>query len=542
MKEEYLRLLEALSREPPGRAVLVGIVDALIAVLDAERAFLFRLRPSGGFRVLVARNRDGETIKSPSARMSHHAVRHMLRSGKPYHVVDARRDRRYRSEDARSGGKPPISLAVHPVYIRDELAGGIYADHRFHQFDETWITDVQALQWVHLCSLALLLRDQNARLRRSASGGIRSDRSPSVYDPVAPTMPVDGTLGDAVDPARVEDFQGLLSANPDMLDLFAMARSLGASDLPVLILGETGTGKSHLALAIHGCSQRAGQPFVTVGGGSVPPNLAASELLGHKRGSFTGALADHSGLLQQANGGTLFLDDLADMDLELQAKLLRVLEERRVRPLGAQEAVDIDVRVLAASARDPEMLIQQGRLREDLYFRLKGAVLELPPLRERREDIGILAEHFLARHADREPPPVLATEARARLEKYSWPGNTRELENEMRRLAVLGLGVIPAAQLSRAITTRGATSKSGSSHGEDERLEDVLQAAERRAVAAALDRAAGNKSEAARRLGITRKALYRRLARHGLPERSSRSQRPPSSSLEEARSPQRGSR
>jgi serine/threonine-protein kinase PknK len=515
--ESSLRVLRQLAEKTPRRELLVEAVDGLIAALGAERGFLFRWRAAGGFRVLVARHRDRENLALPGRRMSHHAVSRMMRTGKLLVVADARRDRRYRTEDVLEGRKPSLSIIILPLYVGGELAGGVYLDHRFRRFEARAAQSEAVQRWAALCGISLAVREQAARIRWLEKAAALGRRAP----PVQPA-PAGGAALDAGEPAvrrqsaasesvELAEFHGLLSANPDMLDLFDTVRSLRHFDLPVLICGETGSGKNLLARAVHLSSSRAARPFITISCGAMPETLLESELFGHVRGAFTGAERDHTGLLLEADGGTLFLDEVGDMGLEVQKKLLRVLEDGKVRPLGGKEVIEIDVRIIASSAHDLDLQLRERRFRADLFFRLKGILLQLPALRERREDIPGLVAHFLARYSPRERMPVVEPEAMERLVRSPWPGNVRELENEIRRLGTLGADRLRAADLSPALR------KSGSVVGGDsgvKPLELVVDVAAREAVAQALRRSGGNKSEAARLLGITRKALYRRLARY----------------------------
>lgn len=535
--ERYIDLLRRLSGEKPSRGLLTEIVDALLDVLRGERAFLFRLRRSGGFRVLVARNRDRERVTRPGERMSHHAVSRMLRSGELFHVPDARRDRRYRAADAREGLKPPISLMVIPFHIQGELAAGLYVDHRFHQLDEEEARNSSVERWLGLCALALSLREQAARLRWLESelasrrrrervlrsppeGEVVSDREgPGKHGREPGGRPGEKTAAgpEAAEARSLVEFHGLQSSNPDMLDLFDTLRNIRDADIPVLVLGETGAGKSLLARAVHRSSKRAAHPFITVSCGVIPESLVESELLGHARGAFTGAETERVGLLCQANQGTLFLDEVGDMTPAMQKMLLRVLEDGKVRPLGGKETIDVDLRIVASTSHDLELLVRRGSLRNDLYFRIKGLVLELPSLRERWEDIPLLADRFLQRYARTDVAPKLESEAVDFLVKHSWPGNVRELENEMRRLATLGYEEVGLKLLSPELVGAQA-SGSHTAPGKEawEHLDEVVTNAERRAIVEALRRSSGNKSQAARQLGITRKALYRRLSKYGL--------------------------
>ena len=230
---------------------------------------------------------------------------------------------------------------------------------------------------------------------------------------------------------------GLVGDSPPMQALYALLERVAPTDVPVLVHGETGTGKELVARALHDHSRRRRKPFFAVNCAAVPAQLLESELFGHKRGSFTGAVADRMGHFVAADGGTVFLDEIGDMPLEMQSKLLRVLQEGEVRPVGSNKVQHVDVRIVAATHRDLRVMCTERRFREDLWFRLNVITLELPPLREREGDVAHLARHFLHHMATEVGRPLeLAPDALAALEAWRWPGNVRELENELRRAAV----------------------------------------------------------------------------------------------------------
>jgi DNA-binding NtrC family response regulator len=282
----------------------------------------------------------------------------------------------------------------------------------------------------------------------------------------------------------------------------------------VLIEGESGTGKELAARAIHGVSDKKAGPFVAVNTAAIPEALAEAELFGYRRGAFTGATRDHPGLLREADGGTLFLDEVNAMPASLQAKLLRVLEEKRLRPVGGSQDVAVDFRLICAANTALDQLVEQGLFRRDLYHRIHVLHLRLPPLRERRDDIPLLAEHFLQRYARAHGRNVrrLAPEAAAALASAAWPGNVRELENVIEQAVVLcppERGELPVDVLPPALGGRGwAESAAVPNDGRPPTLADV----ERRHVFEVLRQTSGNKSEAARLLAIDYKTLLRKLA------------------------------
>jgi two-component system response regulator GlrR len=304
--------------------------------------------------------------------------------------------------------------------------------------------------------------------------------------------------------------RGIVTRNPAMEDVLARARLVAASDASVLILGESGTGKELLARAIHRASRRRDRPFVAVNCAAIPEPLLESELFGHVRGAFTGATRDHKGLFLSADGGTLLLDEIGDMPTALQAKLLRVLEERRVRPVGSTQSVPVDVRVISATHRDLPALMEQGRFREDLYYRLNVVALTLPPLAERREDIPALAHHFLAELAAKYGKPVrgFAPEAMALLVAAAWPGNVRQLYNVVEQsVALATTPLVPLALAEQALRRE---------QSEFESFEQARRKFERDYLAQLLKITEGNVTQAARLAKRNRTEFYKLLARHRL--------------------------
>jgi two-component system response regulator GlrR len=327
-----------------------------------------------------------------------------------------------------------------------------------------------------------------------------------LLDTVAEAMRLSSpVLGD------MEDWRAeLITRSSGMEDLLAQARRVAASDASVCIFGASGTGKELLARAIHRASPRGEAPFVAVNCGAIPEGLLESELFGHKKGSFTGAVADRRGLFQAAQGGTLFLDEIGDMPLPLQVKLLRALEERRVRPVGSHESHEIDVRVIAATHRKLEERIAAGEFREDLYYRLNVVKLYIPTLAERREDIPLLANHFLARLAERyrKGRLALAPEAMQLLVSAPWPGNVRQLLNVIEQAVALApTEVIPESLVRQALDVADTALTP---------LDEARKAFERDYLVRILKITGGNVTKAARLAGRNRTEFYRLLERHSL--------------------------
>jgi DNA-binding NtrC family response regulator len=294
-----------------------------------------------------------------------------------------------------------------------------------------------------------------------------------------------------------------------MLHVFKTAARVAASNATVLILGESGTGKELVARALHHASPRAAGPFVPVDCGAIAEGVLESELFGHVRGAFTGAQGARRGLFEEAGGGTLFLDEIGDVGSGLQARLLRALQEGTIRRVGANESVPVDARVVAATNRDLEAAVESGQFREDLYYRLNVVTIRIPPLRERREDVPLLAEHFAAKHGRGEGATVSA-EAREILLGYDWPGNVRELENVIARaLALNPSGVVVPADLPDRV--RGASAEPERGLPLPPGVRPTLDELTRRYAALVLAECGGNKTRAAELLGIDRKTLYRIL-------------------------------
>jgi len=318
---------------------------------------------------------------------------------------------------------------------------------------------------------------------------------------------------------RRDGMDNIIGRSPAMQEIFSLMRRLSTSHANLLVTGESGTGKELVARALHGRSPRRMRPFVAVNCAAIPENLLESELFGYARGAHSMANADREGLFVEANGGTLFLDEIAELPLSLQPKLLRVLQDGEVRPLGTNRAERVDVRVIAATNRDLERQLHEGRFREDLYYRLNVIQLHLPPLRGRQEDILALADHFLQRSAGRSAKLVKGWKESARklLLGYQWPGNVRELENVVERAVALAEGdLIGAEDLPHVMQERKGQDLLSSAVAQGFTLDQL----EREYIERVLDVEGGNKTRAAQRLGMDRKTLYRKLEEYASSPRS----------------------
>jgi two-component system, NtrC family, response regulator HydG len=320
---------------------------------------------------------------------------------------------------------------------------------------------------------------------------------------------------------RVHGVHEVIGTSARMRQLLVLVERVAPSDASVLILGESGTGKELLARTIHRLSLRRDAPFVAFDCSALAPSLLESELFGHERGAFTGAARSRRGLFREAHGGTLFLDEIGDIAPEVQNKLLRVLQEREIKPVGGDTFVKVDVRILAATNKDLRALVAKGSFREDLYFRLAVVPLEVPPLRERREDLPLLCAHILAR---RRPagggrwPQRISASALAKLAGYSWPGNIRELENVLARAAILSDGDEIKAEDLPFLDGAAADTHGGVADGRPLRqiVADAARAVEKQAIRDALARSEGSPTKAARLLGISRASFYNKIKEYGI--------------------------
>ncbi|WP_124553467.1 sigma-54-dependent transcriptional regulator [Methylophilus methylotrophus] len=312
------------------------------------------------------------------------------------------------------------------------------------------------------------------------------------------------------------DVTSLVGNSPPMQSLKQMIQQVAPERATVFIVGETGTGKELVAKALHEASTRKSALFVAVNCAAIPADILESELFGHEKGAFTGAVKERVGKFELANGGTLFLDEITEMPIQLQSKLLRVLQENVVEKLGGNRQIALDVRVVAATNRDPMQAVKEGKLREDLYYRLNVIQLQVPPLRERGQDVSLLADYFLVKRQTK-----LSESARVCLQQYRWPGNVRELENILERAAILAgnQAIQPQhlpADISQQIATPGPDKNSDDTGSHDLSIPRATEAIERRLILQALDACQGNKTKAAKLLEISERSLWNKLNQYDL--------------------------
>ena len=323
----------------------------------------------------------------------------------------------------------------------------------------------------------------------------------------APTTPVveAGPTPDSI------GFAGLVGVSERMKKIYRLISKVAVQRHPVLITGESGTGKELVAKAIHTQGPWRDKPFVPVDCGALPPNLIESELFGHVKGAFTGAAQSRQGLLVAAGAGTLFLDEIGELPTELQSRLLRALQEHEIRPLGSNDRIRFEARIIAATNQDLEAAIKRGAFRKDLFFRLNVVSIKMPALRERKDDVPVLVKHFLARYSQKGPENQISDEALGRLMCYDWPGNVRELENCIQRAVSLGSGTfiqlqdLPSAMLYQMARKSSTRQDLG-----------TLQALEQQAIRQALQATGGDRARAAKLLGIGKTTIYRKLKEYGI--------------------------
>jgi transcriptional regulator with GAF, ATPase, and Fis domain len=504
----WLRRLRDLSHrlatEHEVKALLPLILDAAIELTQAERGFLVRVEPGRRaervkLKVELARGFDQETLQGATGKVSRTVVERVLERGRGL-VTTSEEDQDVR-ELSSVQARRVLSILCVPMQLRGETRGVLYLDHRFDPgaFSDRDLPIVAAFadQAALALETAELLAAREVEARRQEEPLELSGDDPG---PAPPPFPP------GAGPLR---FGQLIGASPPMRALYAEIERAARSTALVLITGESGTGKELVARELHARGLRPDEPFLSENCAALADTLLESELFGHRKGSFTGATADRKGLFQLAGRGTLFLDEVGDMSPVLQGKLLRVLQEGLVRPVGGDVAVPVACRVIAATHRDLRALVEAGQFREDLYYRLDVLRLHLPPLRQRPDDIPALLAHVL--EAESAVPVEVTPKALELLTGYAWPGNVRELENEARRLAALGELRITARHLSPEISQgRGLARAAGTYSGK------TLGEVEREMVAAALRETGGNKARAARQLGIPKTTLYHLIERYQL--------------------------
>jgi transcriptional regulator with GAF, ATPase, and Fis domain len=504
-------LLRAMSTDAGSDRFFEQLLDAAVELTSAERGFLI-MNARDGMQFLAARNIGQEDRKDPAFEVSWSIAVRVGTSGEGVLLVDAQSDDRFSAkESVESLGLRSI-LCI-PIRSTAGVQGVVYLDNRMKSGaftkEDRDVIEVLADQAGIVLEQERLARDLRTRQQEVEDLNRRLKTRVSEQDTEITRMRHALRTGST----EIEGgFALLIGGSARMDEVRNLLVKIAACDLPVLVYGESGTGKELIARAIHGNSDRAKNELVTVNCAAFPETLLENELFGHVRGAYTGADRSKKGLFEAAHQGTLFLDEVASMSPAMQIRLLRVLQDGEVRPVGAPSSVRVDVRVIAASNQDLRDMVAKGSFREDLYYRLRVLQVTVPPLRERREDIPALVAHFLEKHDFK--GVTVAPEALDVLVAYAWPGNVRELENEIRRASVVGGPTITKEGLSRNIvdSTQLLVGEESSYHD----LGELVKSVESREIEKALRRSGGNKTRAAHLLGISRFTLQRKLDKYGI--------------------------
>ncbi len=481
---------EVLLRPGELDKVLSELIDQIVALTRASKGFLV-LAEDGQqeYQIRVARNLDRQPVDDPSELLSDNIIREVITSRQAHIISDAYSDTRFQSSLSVINLKLCSVMCV-PLLARGELLGIIYVGNdnvrdlfRAPQLETLKIFAAQAALIIKNAKLLNELRHESAELAE-----------------------------------RLENFKfgEIIGACPQMIEVYNRVEKVAGTDITVLITGETGTGKELIAREVHVRSPRQRGPFITVNCGAIPENLIESELFGHMKGSFTGAIANQIGKFQAADKGTIFLDEVGELPLQLQVKLLRVLQERQIQRVGDAKTMPIDVRVVAATNRELAEEVKGGRFREDLFFRLNVIGVELPPLRERGDDVVLIARYLAKRYAkeygrDLDPAKAFAPSAIHAMMKFGWPGNIRQLENHIKKALVLAEG----PQITARDLDLDAPEGLKSDDHEILPLTEARELWQREYINRVLARNDGNRTKTARDLGVDPRTIFRHLEKEG---------------------------
>jgi transcriptional regulator with GAF, ATPase, and Fis domain len=514
-----LRINKRLNSELRLPRLLEMILDTVIELTDAERGFLLLEDETGELAIKAARNIDQRTLETEELALSRSIARQAAAGGEPVVTIDAAGDDRFREALSVSDLHLRSVLAV-PLAIKGRVAGTIYVDHRLRKgaFDQEDVRLV--LDFAEQAAIALenarLLGELRRRERQVEALNRRLEAELAARREEISGIKVE--LRENREALAVRyDYRNIIGRTPRMLELFRLIDRITDTALPVVIQGESGTGKELVARALHANGPRRARPFVGENCAAIPETLLESTLFGYARGAFTGAEHDTRGLFEIADGGTLFLDEVGEMSPAMQGKLLRVLQEGEIRRVGSERTRKVDVRIVTATNRDLARLVEEGKFRRDLFFRLNVAAIGLPPLRDRRDDIPLMVEHFLAKLAARDgraAPKPIEPAAVARLCAYRWPGNVRELENEITRAEALSGARITAADLAPRIGAADEAAVIAADDHDSLVLKPRVERLERSLVREALGRAGNNQTRAAELLGLSRFGLQKKLKRY----------------------------
>jgi Nif-specific regulatory protein len=480
--ESLVSISENISKEQDTSVLLDTIMDVALETLSAERGFIL-LNSNGslnGHEPVTARNMSKETISSIQ-NLSTSVVNQVLHENKPVLSIDAQSDERF--QGAESVVIQQIkSVLCTPLILNGKSIGVIYMDSRVSnkQFDKSSLEFLKAFSrqaTIAIINTRILenLKSENRRLKKQVTGN---------------------TV-----------FPEIIGKSEAMARIFDMIRDVADSTASILLEGESGTGKELVARALHVNSSRSKYPFIPIFCGSLSENLLESELFGHKKGAFTGASENKKGLFEEADKGTIFLDEIADISPNVQTKLLRVIQEGEVKPVGETQIKKVDVRIVSATNKDLKLETEEGKFREDLYYRLNVINIKMPPLRERRDDIPFLANHFIKYYALKNKKNInsLSKDAGKHLMEYHWPGNVRELENAIERAVILAKG----SELERDLFQLAKVESQLP-------LGKTLDEINKFAIIKTIEMLGNNRTKAAKVLGVSRRWLQYRLKDWGM--------------------------
>jgi len=519
------RVITAINSTLELEPLLGIIVDHAIELAEAERGFLI-LAEDGEMKFEVARNFAKEEVAGPEMNISRTIAEKVLQTGEPVLAVNALEDDRFREIHSISAIGLRSVLCL-PFRSQGEVIGVLYIDNRLQK---------GVFSHEHLRMLAALAGQAATAIRHASLFGELTGNREELVKANRRIEKLNRVLRERVEKQQIElsrisdeltnkqselehrfDYSNIVGDSEAMRTVFRRLDRIIPTEMPVLVQGKSGTGKELVARAIHYMGPRKKKKFVSENCAALTETLLESELFGYAKGAFTGATRDKKGLFEQADGGTLFLDEVGDMSPEMQKKLLRVLQEKEVRPVGGKDTLSVDVRIISASNRDLQTLVEEHVFREDLFYRLCVLTVDLPLLRDRREDVPLLVSHFFQEAADRgeKVPERIEPSVLTAMQAYHWPGNVRELENEVRRLIALSDDAVTAGLLSDGIR-RGGAAALPAEDGEIQPLEVQVRDLEAREIRRALAATGGNKTRAAELLGISRFTLQRKLDKYGV--------------------------
>lgn len=505
---EIPEFLAVLNSHLDLESLLPSALDLSLSLTGAERAFLMLHDEGTSLSIQCARNSNRKNLKAEDFSGSTSIVRSTLEKGEALFLPRVQEHAEFSSAESVRTFGIQSALCIPLRKFRgqpsnEEFLGLLYLDSSF---------DADPLREDHLELMKALANHLSISIENASLFTEVQNQKQEIQNlNVKLQEKVEKQAGNIAEMRNllaetqrelgsVYGLGNIVGKSSRMLRVFKMLEKVCRTSVTVLILGESGTGKELVARYIHYNGSRSEKPLVSVNCSAFSETLLESELFGHRKGAFTGAVENKTGLFELADGGTLFLDEVGDMNLEMQKKVLRVLEDGIVRPVGAKETIKVDVRIIAATNRNLREMVQKGEFREDLYYRLNVLTIEMPALKERREDIPLLVDFFVNRIADelKQPVKAIPDDAMKMFIEYDWPGNVRELQNELRRVIILESEydheqLKPAAEIDDGI-----------------RMDDV----EKRAILRAIEQANGNKSKAAELLGIPRSTFYVKLARY----------------------------